>query len=121
MGTSKQLNREVFISAIQSQLPEVAASWNGIDEGLLHLEVAAYRQCVECAIDEGRMWDVERYCRFLADSLANADDALENAISISFIEDFALGQITDQRRQAVHERMPNSIRSKIVAIDDRWR
>ena len=92
-----------------------------IDEGLLHLEVAAFRRCVEQAMDNGRLWDVERYCRFIADSLVNADGALDNAIAVSFIEDFALGDITDLRKKAVLERMPRELREQIIAIDDRWR
>jgi len=121
MSHPKQLNRESFISAIIAQFPEVAATFDEIDNGLLHLEVAAFRRCVEDAIDNGRLWDVERYTRFIADSLTNADDALNNAIGVSFIEDFALGDFTEQRRKAVSDRMPKKLRDEIIAINDRWR
>ena len=121
MRQPTRLNRESFIAAIASQFPEVAANIDEVDDGLLHLEVAAFRRCVEDAIDNGQMWNVERYCRFIYDSFANADDALDNAIGVSFIEDFALGEITEQRRRAVHERMPKQLRAEIIAINDRWR
>jgi hypothetical protein len=121
MRQSKRLNRESFINAIAAQFPEVAAAFDEIDNGLIHLEVAAFRRCVENAIDNGRLWNAERYCRFISDSLANADDDLDNAIGVSFIEDFALGEITEQRRKAVNERMPKTLRDDNVAINDRWR
>jgi hypothetical protein len=121
MDAPSRLNRDAFIHAIQSQFPEIAAMWDDIDDSLLHLEVAVFRRCVETAMDDGRLWDVERYCRFIADSLANADDALDNAIGVSFIEDFALGEITELRRKAVHERIPRKLRDEIIAINDRWR
>jgi len=121
MGKPTRLNRDAFIDAVRSQFPEVAATWDDIDDGLLHLEVAAFRRCVETAMDDGRLWDVERYCQFIASSFANADDALDNAIGVSFVEDFALGEITTKRRRAVHERMPKELRDEIIAINDRWR
>ncbi len=121
MGQPTRINHESFIKAVTSLFPEVVASIDEFEDGLLHLEVAAFRQCVENAIDNGRMWDVERYCRFIADQYANADDALENAIGISFIEDFALGEITDLGREAVRERMPKILRDEIIAINDCWR
>lgn len=121
MDAPRPLDRDAFIDAIWSQFPEVAATWNDIDDGLLHLEVAAFRRCVEIAMDSGRLWDVERYCRFIADSFENAGYALDNAIGVSFVEDFALGEITEQRLKAVHECMPKELRNEIIAIDDRWR
>ncbi|GAA4429054.1 DUF7674 family protein [Bremerella cremea] len=120
MSPSKRLNRDAFIQAIEAQFPEVAETFDEIDQGLLHLEVAAFRRCVERAMDEGRGWDVERYCRFVVDALVNADDSLDNAIGVSFLEDFALGDFTSQRHEAVHQRMPGSMRDEIVRIDDRW-
>ena len=121
MSQPQRLNRASFIRAISSQFPEVAAIIDDIDSGLLHLEVAAFRRCVEHAMDVGRLWDVERYCQFIADSLADADDSLENAIGVSFVEDFALGDITEQRRKAVADRLPKVLRDEIIAINDRWR
>lgn len=121
MSQRKRLDRESFVHSIKSQFPEVAATIDEIDDGLLHLEVAAFRRYVENAMDGGRFWDVERHCCFIAESFANADDALDNAIGVSFIEDFALGEITEQRLIAVRERMPKKLRDEIVAIDDRWR
>ena len=120
MRQSRKFDREAFIREMAFRFPEVAATFDDIDEGLLHLEVAAFRRCVEEAMDEGRMWDVERYCRFIADSLVNADGTLDNAIGVSFIEDFALEDVTDLRKKAVSERMPRELREQIIAINDRW-
>jgi hypothetical protein len=121
MNHPPPINRELFINEITARFPEVAATFDDIDKGLLHLEVAAFRRCVENAMDDGRLWDVERYGRFIADSFKNADDALGNAIGVSFIEDFALGETTEQRLKAVRERLPKTLQDEIISINDRWR
>ena len=120
MPKTKPLDHQRFIAALTQQFPEVAATLDDIDDGLLHLEMAAFRRCVENAMDEGRLWDVERYCRFIDESLRNADDALDNAIGVSFIEDFALGEWSENRHKAVTERLPQRLRNEIVAVNDRW-
>ena len=57
--------RDDFLSALRDKLPE---AYNAIDEseqGLLHLEVAAFRMTVEEACASGRAWYVEKAMRFV--------------------------------------------------------
>ena len=48
--------------------------------------------------------------KFVADVLPRADDAIDNALAVSFIEDFSLGDCTDARKAAIRDRSPESIR-----------
>ena len=119
MANERKLDRDAFLKLLAEQFPEVSATIDDIADGLLHLEVAAFRRCVETAADSGRLWDVERYLRFVDDILPQADDALDNALGVSFIEDFAL-DCTDARRDAVRDRAPKRIRNMMVTINPRW-
>lgn len=103
------------------RFPEVIDSFSDIDDGLLYLEVAAFRRCAETAMDERRLQAVESYFRFVDEILPLADEYLENALEVSFIEDFALGELTDRRHAAVQKCVPKSLHDKIVEINDQWR
>ena len=118
MTTERKLDRDAFLKLLADQFPEVAEIFTDIDDGLLHLEVAAFRRCAESAADSGRLWDFERYLRFVDEIIPQADDALDNALGISFIEDFAL-DCNDARRDAVRDRAPKRIREMMVTINPR--
>lgn len=115
------LEREAFLAELAENFPEVVASFDDIGNGLLHLEMAAFRRMAECAMDEGRHWQVELYLRFLESCLKRASPALENAIYVSFLEDFALGEFTELRHQAVRERMPQLLRNFVLEVNGKWR
>ena len=118
---SPKVGREEFLKLLNEQFPEVVETFNELDLRLLHLEVAAFRQCVECAMDEGRLWNVERYLRFVDDVFPRADATLVNALAVSFIEDLALGECNETRRSALRARAPKRIREQVVAINSQWR
>lgn len=115
------INHSQFMKLLTDRFPEVVHMIDKYEAGLLHCEVAVLRGAIEKAMDEGRLWDVERYSRFVEEVLPHADPAVGNAIDVSFIENFALGEFTKQRHRALSERMPKSLRDKIVAISEHWR
>lgn len=121
MARDVVIDRSRFLEMLSERFPEVVATFNEIDDGLIHLEVSAFLRCAETAMDKGRLWNVERYFRFVDEILPLADSDLQNAIEVSFIEDFALGEFTDARHVAVRERVPKTLRNSIIAINEQWR
>ncbi len=115
------IDHSLLLKSLAERFPEVIEAIDEYESGLLHCEVAVLRRAMEKAMDEGRFWEVERYSGFVEQVLTDADPAVENAIEVSFIEDFALGEFTKQRHRAVRERMPKSLRDKIAAISEHWR
>jgi hypothetical protein len=109
-----------FIGMLGSEFPEVVAGIDQYQRGLLHPEMGAFRRTVEEAIDSGRLWAAERYFRFVERVLSEADPDVRNAIEVSFLEDFALGECTRARHEAVRERMPRRLRNILVGIDPKW-
>lgn len=82
-------------------------------KGLLHCEMGAFRRAAEDALDQGKLWQAEKYFRFVEQVLPVANPDVENALEVSFLEDLALGECTPARRKAVKERMPWSLRKKV--------
>ena len=115
------ISHDDFIGMLGSEFPEVVAAIDQYQKGLLHPEMGAFRRIVEEAIDGGRLWAAEKYLRFVDRVLSDADPDVRNAIEVSFLEDFALGEFTRARHQAVKSRMPPRLKDILVGIDQKWR
>lgn len=115
------LDRESFLSQLLHEFPEVEKAFEKGSQGLLHCEMGGFRKVVETAMDDGRHWQVQKYLEFLDNCLVQATPELENAILISFLEDFALGEVTRGRYEATRERMPDRLRKIVVETSDNWR
>jgi hypothetical protein len=110
-----------FISMLGSEFPEVVAGIREFNKGLLHCEMAEFRRIVEESIDNGKLWSAEKYFRFVDRILGEADSDVRNAIEVSFLEDFAFGEFTQARHEAVRSRMPRHLRDILIGIDEKWR
>jgi hypothetical protein len=115
------MDREMFIQQLTEQFPEVKPRLSDYSHGLLHCEMADFRRVVEAAMDAGQHWHVQQYLNFVSTYRMAAGPDLVNAIDISFIEDFALGEYTATRHQAVRQCMPEHLHQQVVAVDGRWR
>ncbi len=115
------IDHKEFIRMLGSEFPEVISGISEYETGLLHPEVGAFRRITEEAIDGGRLWAAEGYPRFLERVLRDADPDVRNAIEVSFLEDFALGDFTPARYEAVKRRMPRLLRDMLIAVDEKWR
>jgi hypothetical protein len=114
------MDRQQFLQQLTARFPEVISGMGEYSQGLLHCEMADFRRVVESAMDRGELWRVERYLRFVDDCREVAEPALANAIDVSFLEDFALGNFTEARRQALREQMPARLRERVVSVNGRW-
>ena len=115
------LGRSEFLARLASDFPNVDAQINQSETGLLHCEVAAFRRATEQAIDSGRSWEAEKHFRFVEELLREAGPELLNALEVSYLEDFALGECTPKRYQVVKERMPKSLRELLVGHHANWK
>ena len=86
------MNRETFLKELEAQFPDAYTKIDDIDQGLLHLEMSAFRRWVESELASGGAWNCEKAFKFIETCLKHAGPELENAIEISFIEDLALGE-----------------------------
>jgi hypothetical protein len=115
------ISHNAFIITLGSEFPEIVAGIRDDEKGLLHLEMGALERMVEEAIDAGRLWAAEKYFRFVDRVLSEAASNVRNAIEVSFLEDFALGEFTQARHEAVKRRMPRCLREILIGFDEKWR
>jgi hypothetical protein len=115
------IDHSLLMTMLAKQFPEVISAIDEYEAGFLHCEIGVFRSTVEQAMDEGRLWDVERYLRFVDEILPDADVAVQNAIEVSFIEDLALGEHTEARQRAIRDRASKTIRAKMRNINGFWR
>jgi hypothetical protein len=109
-----------FLQMLTEEFPEVPQSFDEYVEGLLHCEMGAFARQTEEAMDEGRFWQVEKYFNFMESVREKATPEVENAIDVSYIENLAFSEVTDNRHQAM-KRMPKGIRAILLEIDGRGR
>jgi len=114
------IDHKGFIQMLSERFPEVPKAFNEIDEGLLHCETAVFRGIVEAAMDNKQDMTVRNYLEFVAYVLDKADSGVRNAIEVSFLEDFALGEYNQNRHKAVKELMPKILRDNIIEVDNKW-
>jgi hypothetical protein len=110
-----------FLDLLSAEFPEVIEAFTRYEKGLLHCEMGAFRRVAEQAMDTGRLWQAEKYFRFIERVLKEATPEVENAVEISFLEDLALGEFTEVRYRAIEERMPERLRAKLIRVNARWK
>lgn len=116
-----RIDQNGFLSRLAKEFPEAAAQIRHDEKGLLHCEVGAFRRATEVAMDSGKMWLAEQHFRFVESLLHDADEALRNALEVSYLEDLALGECTPERRRTIKERMPRSLRIVLIEHSETWR
>ncbi len=109
-----------FLELLTDEFPEVPQSFDEYRKGLLHCEMGAFARMTEEAMDQGRLWQVEKYFRFIERMRENATPEVENAIDVSYIEFLAFSEMSEIRREAM-KRMPKAIRAILLEIDGRGR
>lgn len=84
---SERVNHRAFVAALGARFPEVAASIDPeVEGGLLHLEMGAFLQHTMDAIRNGDRDVVAACFAFADDLLVRGDDAVVNAVYVSFLE-----------------------------------
>jgi hypothetical protein len=106
MSDSLKQGEEEFRSRALAEFPVLEQDFNEYD-GLLHLQMAALSRLVQKAIDRRDYPTVERGYNLLDDLVQNADMKLENAITVSFLEnlDFELDTNGKEARNLLPARL----------------
>jgi hypothetical protein len=83
-------------------------------------EMGVFARITDEAMGKGNYQQVATYFAFVDRVRKDATPEVENAIDVSYIEYFALDEVTDNRYQAL-KRMPTSLRQVLLEIDGRGR
>jgi hypothetical protein len=109
-----------FLQMLTNEFPEVPQAFSEYEKGLLHCENGVFAQITKKAMDEGRLWQAEKYFRFIERVRENATEEVKDAVDVSYMEFLALSERTDNRYQAF-KRMPQSLKAILLEIDGRRR
>ena len=106
---------------LAEEFPEVPQAYDEYSRGLLHCEMGTFARLTDEAIGEGDAERVARHFAFVDRVRKQADEYVENAIDVSYIENFAWDEWTERRHQAL-KRMPPALRGVLLEIDGtgRW-
>ena len=83
---AEQIDRDRFIALLTERFPEVAASIDECQRGLLHLEMATLARATQAAIDGQDRHTVRRHFQFIDEVFRQAAPDVENAVNVSYLE-----------------------------------
>jgi hypothetical protein len=109
-----------LLQMLTDDFPEVPHAFNECVKGLLHCEMGVFARLTDEAIGKGRYDQVTRYFDFVDRVRRRATPEVENAIDVSYIEYFALDELTEQRYHAL-KRLAPPLRQVLLEIDGRGR
>jgi hypothetical protein len=85
------LTAPMVAEALIAEFPELRDDpFYALSEGLLHLQVATLSHHTEAAIESGDLAAVRRHFAFVDRMLADADEDVDNAIHVSYLEHLLL-------------------------------
>jgi hypothetical protein len=109
-----------FLQMLTDEFPEVPQAFDEHGKGMLHCEMGVFAQLTDEAIGKGNYHRARQYFDFVDRVRKYAAPEVENAIDVSYIEYFALEELTQQRYEAL-KRLPRPLRQVLLEIDGRGR
>ena len=95
-----EIDREAFLQALNARLPEIAASISDIESGLLHPEMGVVSHATRSAIN-AHNWDaVKEQFEFIGEIFVRANDAVRNAVYVSYLENVLLRETSSDFKKA---------------------
>ena len=83
--TVTMISHAEFRSTLIETFPEMEADVRD-EDGLLHLEMSVFSRFTQNAIDTSDVQLLDRYFEFADNLFRNADDAVKNAVYVSYLE-----------------------------------
>jgi phosphoglycerate-specific signal transduction histidine kinase len=100
MAAPSSIDRHSFLRALANRFPETAATISEIESGLLHPEMAVVSHATQEAIKEQR-WDaVASHFAFIEEVFAGGNEAIKNAVNVSYLENIFLGETSASHASA---------------------
>ena len=105
-----------FIQELRARFPSVAAEIDDSRDDLLHLEMGTLERMTLEAYDLGDLDTVRQHFDFVEEVLQTADEAVIDALDVSFVEGFAWG---GEQRWAARRVMPKGLQARFDDLVER--
>jgi hypothetical protein len=109
-----------FEELLASRFPAIAAQITEIEQGLLHLEMAAFARATCAAIDRGDLDEVAEHLAFIDELFRDATPNLENAIHVSYLEDVFLWR-DEYRYCSARSMLSDPLQAAFVDLEEHWK
>jgi hypothetical protein len=96
MSMPTPIDRELFLLALTERFPEIAAQISDIEAGLLHPEMSVVSTATRNAIEVGDWQAVATHFEFVGEVFAGGNEAVRNAVYVSYLENVLLGETATQ-------------------------
>ena len=98
--TPSKIDREAFLQALNARFPAIAASISDIESGLLHPEMGIVSHVTRSTITAHNWEAVKEQFEFIGEIFVGANDAVRNAIYVSYLENVLLGETSSDFQKA---------------------
>ena len=106
------------IETIEREFPENRAELHDETwDGLLHLQISVFSRLAQASIDSGDRTIFKKVCDLFLEFFQNGEDALINALNVSFLEHLSFEDSNQIRSWAYHQ-MPNTMRMAYDAMEE---
>jgi len=119
MSTSFPIDREEFLRALATQLPEIAAKITDIESGLLHPEIAVVSQATHEAIEAQDWQAVATHFSFITEVFAEGTEAVKNAVCVSYLENVFLGE-TSVNHESARSMLPPILATALAELENHF-
>ena len=116
MPTSPLVDRERFLAALSERFPEVASSITDIEAGLLHPEMSVVSHATRRAIEKQDWQVVQAHFQFLDRIFSNGNEAVRNAVYVSYLENVFLGE-TAEHFLAARAMLPEMLSTALTELE----
>lgn len=99
-SSAHQVDRDAFLRALAGRFPSIAQSIGDLERGLLHAEMGVVSDATRTEIAVRNWESVKEHFSFIAEVFVAADDAVRNAVYVSYLENVLLGETAEHFAQA---------------------
>ncbi len=116
MSTQTPIDRELFLTALAERFPEITARISDVEAGLLHPEMSVVSAATRNAIEAGDWNAVAAHFKFVAEIFAGGNEAVRNAVCVSYLENVLLGETAVQFSTA-RAMLPSVLSKAMVELE----
>ena len=98
------------------RFPEIAANISEIESGLLHPEMAVVSQATQEAVAAENWGTVASHFAFVEEVFVGADEAVKNAIYVSYLENLFLGE-TSANHLSARALLPFTLAQALLELE----
>jgi hypothetical protein len=116
MSTPSPIDRETFLQVLATRFPEIAENIGELESGLLHLEMGVVSNATREAITAENWQTVAVHFSFIAEVFAHGNEAIQNAVYVSYLENVLLGEASTEFATA-RAMLPPALAEAIVQLE----